>query len=94
MKTIIVVFGNNPNPSCNKQYCFRTEADLNIGDKLRSSDYDTDITVTDVVEEDYTYYNQVTGEMSNKRTSTLQWPIKTIEVGEKKDNVVFATVIK
>jgi hypothetical protein len=95
MKTIIVVFGDaNPKPNCTKQYCFRTSADLKPGDKLRSRDYDSEITVMDVLDKDYKYYHQISGDMSNERTSTYQWPIKTLEVCEKNNDVIYATIVK
>lgn len=95
MKTIIVTFGTGEaRPNCTKKYCFRTNSDLKPGDVLRSRDYDSEITVMDVLDKDYKYYNQISGEMSNEITSTFQWPIKTLEVCEKKDDIVYATIVK
>lgn len=92
MKTIIVTFGN---PTCTtKKYCFRTDSDVKLGDVLRSSQYDMDMHVVYVLDKDYRYYNATTGEMSNEITSTQQWDIKTIQVTEKKDNVIYAHIVK
>lgn len=92
MKTIIVTFGDQSRTL--KRYCFRTEADVKPGDVLRSSEYDSDIHVVFVLDKDYKYYHDATGDMSNEITSTHQWPIKTIQVTEKKDNVIYAHIVK
>lgn len=95
MKTIIVIFGNpSVVTSANtRKYCFRTDSDVKPGDKLRTPQYDSDITVMDVLDEDYKYYHQDTGEMSNKITSTRQWPIKTIKVVDKSTDAILASIV-
>lgn len=95
MKTIFVVFGAMlPADSYNKlqakRYCFRTESDVNVGDILKSPDYDTPMTVVNVLDKDFQYFNKVTGELSSELTSTCSYPIKTLEVVECKSNVVYA----
>lgn len=96
MKTIFVVFGDLLTANCYnnlgaKRYCFRTESDVKAGDVLKSPDYDTPMTVVNVLDKDFQYFNKVTGELSSELTSTCSYPIKTIEVVECKSDVVYAT---
>lgn len=96
MKTILVVFTNDTltieqiNSRKMQKYCFRTESEINVGDTLKSNNYERKMVVTDVINADKKYYNVQTGELSNEITSTKCYPIKTLELREENDNVVYA----
>ena len=96
MRTILVVFTNDTltieqiNSRKMQKYCFRTESEINVGDTLKSNNYERKMVVTDVINTDKKYYNAQTGELSNEITSTKCYPIKTLELREENDNVVYA----
>lgn len=96
MKVITVIFGDaeNATPRNTQKYCFRTKSDVKPGDKLRSRDYNHDMTVMDILDKDYKYYHADTGDLSNEITSTRCWPIKTLKVVKLNDSVTYASIIK
>ena len=68
MKTILVVYTNQKlsveqiNNQKMQKYCFRTDSEVKVGDILRSKNYTTSMmVVTDVIDQDYKYYNQQSG---------------------------------
>lgn len=100
MKTILVVYTNQElsveqiNNNKMQKYCFRTDSEVNVGDVLKSNNYTTNMVVTDVVDEDYKYYNKQSGEMTNTINSTNCYPIKTMVLREEDTNVVYATKVE
>lgn len=100
MKTILLVYLNErmtvsqANNWKVKKYCFRTEDDLKVGDIIKSRSYSTNMLVTDVIEKDHTYYNSVTGELSNEPNSTACYPIKTLVIRQEDSSVVYAQKIE
>lgn len=100
MKTILVVFSNDAmtieqiNSRKMQKYCFRTESEINVGSVLKSNNYEKKMIVTDVINADYKYYNSLTGKLSNEITSTKCYPIKTLELREESENVVYAKKIE
>lgn len=100
MKTILVVFTNDNltieqiNSRKMQKYCFRTESEINVGDTLKSNNYERKMVVTDVIIADKKYYNSHTGELSNEITSTKCYPIKTLELKDENDSVVYAKKTK
>lgn len=98
MKTIIVVYTNKESLSDKeirmaRKYAFNTESDVSVGDRIESSDYNTNILVVRILKRSYKYYNQNTGRLSiytNKYMSTAQNEIVKIVISESKDeNVVY-----
>ena len=63
MKTILVVYTNQElsveqiNNQKMQKYCFRTDSEVKVGDVLKSKNYTTNMVVTDVIDQDYKYYN-------------------------------------
>lgn len=100
MKTILVAFtylGKSIEEVNNlkvKKYAFRTEESVKVGDFLNSKSYDKYMLVTDVIDQDYKYYNTVTGEFNKEITSTNCYPIKTLVLREDDQSVVYACKIK
>lgn len=99
MKTILVVYTNQKlsveqiNNQKMQKYCFRTDSEVKVGDILRSKNYSTNMVVTDVIDQDYKYYNQQSGEMVNVVNSTKCYPIKTLVLREEDELVVYACKI-
>lgn len=94
MKTIFVVYTDEKNfnvKACKvKKYAFNTENDVKVGDILKSSTYDTNMVVTDVLDKAYKYYNNTTGELSDVLNSTALRSIKTMDITDKAVDVVIA----
>jgi hypothetical protein len=100
MNTIIVIYTNTKVEAKNigntKKYCFNTEADLKEGDMIVSPAYSTPIQVVAVIKDtDYQFYNQTTGDLSNKLVSTNQWKIKKLIVVEalETDAAIYGSII-
>ena len=100
MKTILVVYTNEKltvnkiNNSKLRKYAFRIEDNVEEGDILKSSIYSSNMIVTDVIDNDFKYFNSQSGELSNEIKSTMCYPIKTIELREENTNVVYAQKIE
>lgn len=96
MKTILVVYTNQElsveqiNNQKMQKYCFRTDSEVKAGDVLKSKNYTTNMVVTDVIDQDYKYYNKQSGEMVNVINSTNCYPIKTMVLREEDEHVVYA----
>lgn len=99
MKTILVVYTNQElsveqiNNKKMQKYCFRTDSEVNVGDVLKSKNYTTNMVVTDVIDQDYKYYNSQSGSLTNTINSTKCYPIKTLVLREEDDTVVYATKV-
>lgn len=99
MKTILVVYTDQKlsveqiNSRKMQKYCFRIENEVEVGDVLKSKNYNTNMVVTDVVDKDYKYYNAQTGEMTNSINSTKCYPIKTMVLREEDESVVYASKV-
>lgn len=99
MKTILVVYTNQKlsveqiNRQKMRKYCFRTANVVKVGDVLKSKSYTTNMVVTDVIDQDYKYYNKQSGEMVNVINSTNCYPIKTMVIREEDKHVVYANKI-
>lgn len=102
MKTILITFTDLGKPvlkdfkenHCRK-YSFRVKDSVNIkeGDVVRSPAYNSNMLVTDVLNKDYLYVNNVTGELKTELTSTFDYPIKTLKFTERRDLTEYACVI-
>ena len=86
MQTIFVVYGHTQVDHANntkaKKYAFVTKETLAIGDIIACDKYSTKMLVTDILKEEFKYYNNTTGEVSNTITSTSQYPIKELRLKE------------
>lgn len=97
MKTILVVYTNVKRTTDQykgmKKYSFNTEADVQIGEMLETSAYDTKLQVVKILDKSFKYYNAVTGEMSDEFNNSLQWEIQTLDIqtkAKKNDSVILA----
>ena len=72
MKTILVIYTNEKltinkiNNSKLRKYAFRIEDNVKEGDILKSSIYSSNMIVTDVIDNDFKYFNLQSGELSNE----------------------------
>jgi len=97
MKTIFVVYGNDTrayNDCKTKRYAFNTESDVKVGDKLNSREYSSDMVVKEVLNTSFKYYNNLTGDLSNELTSTAFRDIKTMEIVDRDENVIYAIKVE
>lgn len=100
MKVILVVYTNTvlslKQVSDKKlvKYAFRTDEDLKVGDILSSKAYTSKMQVVDVIDNDYSYYNALTGELRNDVNSTRCYPIKKIVLREDDELTVYATKVE
>lgn len=96
LRTVLIVYSNYKvtikEAAGMKHYSFNTDAQLKIGDRIKSDDYDTPMQVVDVLPTSYKYVNLVTGEFSNKRTSTKQFELRhLVEAVKEHKNIVYFT---
>jgi len=98
MKTILVVYSNKKDlipveMMRLKRYSFNCNAEVEVGDILESSEYDTPMVVVKVLDTKYKYFNRTTGELSNDFNSTSQWEIRDLVILDKKETAtVYATL--
>lgn len=93
IKTIFVVFthmNGQVDLKCTtlKKYAFNTDANLKPGMRLASDHYSGQMVVTDVLENQYKYYNKETGQLSNLLDSTSYRTIKMMRITDKEYDVV------
>lgn len=102
MKTILVVYTKSScvtvdtvNNCHHQKYAFRINGaiDVQTGDILKSPAYNDNMIVVDVLDKDYQFYNQITGELKFEVTSTKDFPIKTLEFTEKDNLTEFASFV-
>ena len=77
-----------------QKYAFWTEEDLKVGDIISSKAYTSTMQVVDVIDNDYSYYNAMTGELRNDINSTRCYPIKKIVLREDDELTVYATKVE
>ena len=99
MKTIIVIYTNEKKITDRlkrtlKHYSFVTDSDVKEGDRIRSASYTADMVVVKVIDEEYKYYNSITGELSNNYNSTSLREIKKLVIREEIEETVYATLVK
>ena len=98
MKTILVVYSHkkdltNVEMMRLKKYSFNCNAEVEVGDILESSEYDTPMVVVKVLNKEYKYFNSSTGELSNDFNSTSQWEIRDLVILDKQEtDTVYATL--
>lgn len=99
MKTIIVIYTNKKlvrkaDIAGMKKYAFKTASELKEGDMISSSAYNANLQVVNTLNEEFTYYNSETGELSNNYTSTKQWFVKELIIREDNEDAVYGSIIK
>ena len=100
MKVILVVYTNvdlslkQVSDKKLQKYTFRTEEDLKVGDIISSKAYTSTMQVVDVIDNDYSYYNAMTGELRNDISSTRCYPIKKIVLREDDELTVYAMKVE
>lgn len=99
MRTILVTYTNRDSLTSKeirgaKLYCFNTEDDLKVGDRISSESYTTNMLVVKALETSFKYYNSVTGTLSNEFTSSLDREIATLVIRENATDVIYGTLIK
>ena len=100
MKVILVVFTNvslslkQVSDKKLQKYAFRTEEDLKVGDIIEAKIYTSTMQVVDVIDNDYSYYNAMTGELRNDINSTKCYPIKKIVLREDDELTVYASKVE
>lgn len=98
MKTIFVVYTNiklsNEEIRKRKKYSFNTSSDVAVGDMIKTAKYDTNLQVTDVLDEAFKYYNSSTGEMSNVLKASSQYEILELQIREDEQEIVYGSIIK
>jgi hypothetical protein len=98
LKTIFVTYFSDRTNIANdckiKRYAFNTESDVKIGDELKSKSYSSSMSVVEILDKAYTYYNNINGDLSNEITSTSMRKIKVLEIREEEDNIVYATKVE
>jgi hypothetical protein len=77
-----------------KKYSFNTDADLKVGDIIKSPSYSNAIQVVAILDKAHKYYNSETGEMSDDYTSTHQWVIRTLIIRPEEADAVYGSIIK
>ena len=99
MKTILVIYTNAKSVKRSeiaqyKKYSFNTEADLEVGDIIKSPQYNTNMMVVKILPRVYKYYNRSTGKLSNTFNSTNQWEIRPLVLREEDEMTVYGSLIK
>ena len=96
MRTILVIYTDKKieNVGYIKRYAFNTENDVEEGDMLKSSSYNTNMQIVEVLDEEFKYFNRVTGEMSNVMNNSNAFLIRKLEISDTKSDTIVATRIK
>jgi hypothetical protein len=98
VKTILVIYTDvflkdKKSIGSKKVYSFNSASDVSVGDMIETREYDTNLQVVKVLPQAFKYYNQATGDLSDTYTSTLQREIRTLEISDEKENIIYGTII-
>lgn len=98
LKTVLVIYTNvllknKKERDSKKVYAFNSASDINVGDMIETKDYDTNLQVVGVLPRAFKYYNGSTGDLSDNYNSTMQKEIRTLEISEAEENIVYGTII-
>jgi coenzyme F420-reducing hydrogenase beta subunit len=95
MKTILVVYSNvKVSENCKlKRYAFNTDADVKVGEMLKTDSYDTNLVIVRVLEEAFKYYSNG-GKLSNVFNNTGMADVKTLKIVTTFDDTVNAVKIE
>ena len=90
MKTILVIFTDQKleDASKMKRYSFNTARQVEVGDLIESPAYKTKLQVVEVLNACFTNVNIRTGELTDKETSSIIYPIRELplETSGEEDN--------
>lgn len=97
-KTILVIYTNRKITDKKvigkmKKYSFNTQSEVKEGDMIETRDYDTKLQVVKVLDKCYTFYNGVTGDLSNEYNSTNQWAIRQLEIRNEEVDVIYGKLV-
>ena len=73
MKTVILRTGT-------EKLCFKTKEELSVGDKLKSKDYIGTLEVIHIDNHEYSYVNDVTGDLTDTFNSIHCLPIEQLNL--------------
>ena len=98
MKTIIVIYTNNRINSTKEvnskpKYSFNTEANLKVGDIIKSSQYSSNMQVVSVLDKCYRYVNCKTGDLSMECNSANCFVIRELVIQDKEENRIYGTLV-
>ena len=98
MKTIIVIYTNNRINSSKEvnskpKYSFNTEADLKVGDIIKSSQYSSNMQVIAILDKCFNYVNCKTGDLAMECNSTNCFAIRELVIQDKEENKIYGTLI-
>lgn len=98
MKTIMVIYTNNRTNSTKEvnskpKYSFNTEANLKVGDIIKSSQYSSNMQVVSVLDKCYRYVNCKTGDLSMECNSTNCFVIRELVIQDKEENKIYGTLV-
>ena len=98
-KTILVIYTDSPikdkrEIGKRKKYSFNTNSEVKEGDMISTPEYTTKLQVVKVLDQAYTYYNGVTGDLSNDFTSTSQWTIRQLELRDEEVDVIYGKLVE
>lgn len=98
MKTIIVIYTNNKlittkDINSKPKYSFNTNADLSVGDMIKSSQYSSNMQVVNILDKCYKYVNCKTGDLSMECESTNCFAIRELVIQEQEENKVYGTLV-
>lgn len=99
MKTILVIYTTTKITDAkslrqSKHYAFNTDSDISEGDMLDSKEYSSYMQVVKVLDKNYKYYNNSTGELSDNFNSTSQREIANLEIRNDNNNIVYASKVE
>ena len=96
MKTILVIYTDVEvaDAGYTKRYAFNTHDDVVVGDMLKSSNYDSNMQVVEVLDECFKYFNKTTGELTNSLNNSFAFPIRELELRDENPNVIYASIIR
>ena len=98
MKTIIVIYTNNRINSTKEinskpKYSFNTEADLKVGDIIKSSQYSSNMQVVAILDKCFNYVNCKTGDLSMECNSTNCFAIRELVIQDEEENKIYGTLV-
>ena len=98
MKTIIVIYTNNKINSVKEvnskpKYSFNTEANLKVGDIIKSSQYSSNMQITAVLDKCYKYVNCKTGDLSMDCNYTNCFAIRELVIQDEEENKIYGTLV-
>lgn len=97
-RTILVTFNHSRLTSAKairqaKFYSFNSNSPMKVGDMIKLVGYETPVQVIKILEEEFKFYNSITGELSNDFTSTAQREIAIMELRSEEPEIIYGSII-